>query len=332
MNENDESESDEAGDDGRANHRETVSLPFKVMVSARFLVMSLVSSVLLAFAVGRAARLILLEGPRRALLAERRQSTLRNRPDYVNKYVGYESSLPSLIAIDERKIPHTRYTAKHFDTARSVIRSSYLARNRYGARTSIDEDHVQVCLTDEDGKRTCSGEDTVTTKDAYEDEVDTQPAGEHLMVDIKNVDGAFLNSEQLLSRAMVDVVKAAELTLLSYHCHGLTPAGVSCVGILLHNYISFHTWPVEGVITFDLCSSGSKSILPVLPIIERLFGVPRTPSYPGQVVEQPENRWAHKLRGFRHRPTKSSNLVLGTDLGKSILRILGVEYKKEVSQ
>ena len=328
MNENDESESDEAGNVGMASHRETITLPFKVMVSARFLVMSLISSVLLAFAVGRAARLILLEGPRRALLAERRQSTLRNRPDYVDKY---ESSLTSLVATDERKVPHTRYTAKNFDTARSVVRSTWLAMNRDDAHIPINEGHAQACLAEDDGKVTCSGEGTVTTKDAYEDEVDEQPAGEHLMVDIKNVDGAFLNSEQRLSRAMVDVVNAAELTVLSYHCHSLMPAGVSCVAILLHNYIAFHTWPVEGVICFDLCSAGSKSILPVLPIIERLFGVPRTPSYPGEVVELPEYRWAHKLRGYRHRPTQSSNLLLGTDLGTTILGILGTEYKEEVS-
>jgi hypothetical protein len=97
-------------------------------------------------------------------------------------------------------------------------------------------------------------------------------------------------------------------------------------------HILFHTWPVEGVITFDLCSAGSKSILPALPIIERLFGVPRTPSHPGQVVESPEYRWAHKLRGFCHHPTMSSHLFLGTDLGALVLRILGTEFKEEVSQ
>ena len=31
------------------------------------------------------------------------------------------------------------------------------------------------------------------------------------------------------------------LTLLSYHCHSLLPAGVSCVGVLLESHISFHT-------------------------------------------------------------------------------------------
>ena len=331
IHENDKSEADKPGNDGRASRRETVSCPFKVSVSVRFLVMSLISSMLLAFAVGRAARLMLLEGPRRALLAERKQSTLRDRLEYVDENIGSESALPLLVAKDGREIPHTRYTSKNFDTARSVASSSWLSRNR-DVHATFNGGHAQVCYTYVNGTGTYSGQDSVAIKDAYEDEVDPQPAGEHLMLDIKNVDGAFLNSEQLLSLAMLDVVNEAELTLLSFHCHGLMPAGVSCVGVLLHNYISFHTWPAEGVIAFDLCSAGSKSILPVLPIVERLFGVPRTPSSPGQVVEQPEYRWAHKLRGFRHHPTKSSNLLLGTDLGANILSILGTELKEEVSK
>jgi S-adenosylmethionine/arginine decarboxylase-like enzyme len=271
---------------------------------------------LLAFAVGKAARFILLEGPRDALLAECRLPALRDRPDHVDKYAGNNLILPPLVARDGKKLPQTRYTAKNFNTARSSVHSTWLAKNR-----EIGSD-----------AETCSDAGSATKDDDDDSEVDLQPAGEHLMVDIKNVNGVFLNSEHLLSRAMIDVVDEAELTLLSYHCHGLSPAGVSCVGILLHNYISFHTWPVEGVITFDLCSAGSKSILPVLPVIERLFGVPRTTSHPGQVVESPEYRWAHKLRGFRHHPTTSSHLFLGTDLGAIVLRVLGTEYKEEVRQ
>ena len=329
---NDKSESDKHGDDGRASRRESASPPFKVSVSAKFLVMSLISSMLLAFAVGRAARLKLLEGPRRALLAERRQSTLRDRADYVDEHIGHERTLPLLVAKDGREIPHTRYTSKNFDTARSVASSTWLTRNR-DVHTALDEGHAQVCSTDVNGTRTCSGQDSGAIENAYEDDVDPQPAGEHLMLDIKNVDGAFLNSEQRLALAMLEVIKEAELTLLSFHCHGLLPAGVSCVGVLLQReYISFHTWPAEGVITFDLCSAGPKSILPVVPIVEKLFGVPRSLSYPGQVVEQPEYRWAHKLRGFRHHPTTSSNLLLGTDLGASTLSLLGMEFKEEVSK
>jgi hypothetical protein len=35
------------------------------------------------------------------------------------------------------------------------------------------------------------------------------PAGQHLLVDMKNVDGSFLNSEERLSKAIVDTVKLA---------------------------------------------------------------------------------------------------------------------------
>ena len=76
-----------------------------------------------------------------------------------------------------------------------------------------------------------------------------EPAGQHLLVDIKSVDGTFLNSEDRLARAMVDLIEMSGLTMLSYHCHGLEPVGVSCVGVLLESHISFHTWPIPGVIT-----------------------------------------------------------------------------------
>ena len=36
-----------------------------------------------------------------------------------------------------------------------------------------------------------------------------RPAGQHLLVDIKGVEGAFLNSEERLSKAMVDTVEEA---------------------------------------------------------------------------------------------------------------------------
>jgi S-adenosylmethionine/arginine decarboxylase-like enzyme len=63
------------------------------------------------------------------------------------------------------------------------------------------------------------------------------------LVDIKNVDPYFLNSEEQLADAMISIIKEAELTLLSYHCHSLTP-GVTCIGFLLESHIALHTWYV----------------------------------------------------------------------------------------
>jgi S-adenosylmethionine decarboxylase proenzyme len=100
------------------------------------------------------------------------------------------------------------------------------------------------------------------------------PSGQHLLVDIRYVDAEFLNSEERLSKAMVDTVKEAGLTMLSYHCHAIMPAGISCVGVLMGSHISFHTWPAEGVITLDLFTCGNNPLLPVVETIEKLFGIP----------------------------------------------------------
>lgn len=64
------------------------------------------------------------------------------------------------------------------------------------------------------------------------------PSGQHLLVDLKGVDSEFLNSEQQLAEAMLDLVTESRLTLLSYHCHSLVPTGVACIGVLLESHVS----------------------------------------------------------------------------------------------
>jgi len=121
-----------------------------------------------------------------------------------------------------------------------------------------------------------------------------EPAGQHLLVDIKGIEAAFLDSEERLAKAMVDTVNHAGLTMLSYHCHKLIPKGVSCVGVLLESHISFHTWPDEGVITLDLFTCGNNPLVPVVKTIKDLFGIPRENDTIGM-------QWSHELRGFRNK-------------------------------
>jgi S-adenosylmethionine/arginine decarboxylase-like enzyme len=278
---------------GQMRDEEVISSSYRVMVSPKFVVLSLLSSMLLAFTVGRAARHVLVEGPKNALLLTRKKSILWEVTD----------GLPSLLTRDGNKIPRTRYLSKNFDTSRSASSSSWLAKSRESAPSAEDKTcHPNEC---EDVERPL-------------------PIAAHLMVDIKRVDGAFLNSESRLANAMLEVVNEAELTLLSYHCHGLVPMGVSCVGVLLQNYMSFHTWPEKGVITLDLCVGGTADILPVLSIIERSFGVPQT----GRTLEEkPEMRWAHKVRGF----AEVEKLLLSTDLGLYVVNNLNHDVKEVVS-
>jgi hypothetical protein len=49
----------------------------------------------------------------------------------------------------------------------------------------------------------------VSTEDSNKIEGQHRPSGQHLLVDIKGVDADFLNSEERLSKAMVDTVKEA---------------------------------------------------------------------------------------------------------------------------
>ena len=70
--------------------------------------------------------------------------------------------------------------------------------------------------------------------------VHDHPTGQHLLLDIKHIDSSFLNSEERLVSAMVELVaSAADNTLLSYHCHQQLPMGVSCAGKICMYSISF---------------------------------------------------------------------------------------------
>jgi len=156
------------------------------------------------------------------------------------------------------------------------------------------------------------------------------PAGQHLLVDIKNVEAAFLNSEQRLADAMVEVVQSAGLTLLSYHCHSLLPAGVSCVGVLLESHISFHTWPDEGVITLDLFTCGPNPLLPVVSDLERLFGIPRVKPNSTE-LEKVVTLWSHELRGFRDSDSRKRHpLDSQSDLATEIVSPLEILKKEQI--
>jgi S-adenosylmethionine decarboxylase proenzyme len=147
-----------------------------------------------------------------------------------------------------------------------------------------------------------------------------EPSGQHLLVDIKNVEGAFLDSEERLAHAMVESVKAGGLTMLSYHCHKLIPSGVSCVGVLLESHISFHTWPDDGVITLDLFTCGANPLLPVLPKIEELFAI----------GENTVTQWSHEVRGFRLDKTHVNYLDHSSDLAYWVLSPLEMHSKTEI--
>ena len=159
---------------------------------------------------------------------------------------------------------------------------------------------------------------------AAADQEEHLPAGQHLLMDIQNVNAGFLDSEERLANAMLELVDQCGLTLLSYHCHKLKPSGVSCAGVLLESHVSFHTWPRAGVITLDLFTCGPNSLLPVVPLAEQLFAVPSSQS----TTLPPKVIWAHKIRGFAEGD--GMDISETTDMQWFPIGMM-TEYKEEAS-
>jgi len=282
---------------------------YDVNVSGRFVFISFMATLILSFTVGRVTRLM-IEGPIVANSFSDSQESSKQR------------SLPSPILLEGKEVPITLYTSKNFDTSKAATMSSlYLEKTSSGSvKDSIESGDINTC-DNKDGQEQCT-----RGKEKIDEEDEHLPAGQHLLVDMKNIDGNFLNSEERLAHAMVDVVNESKLTLLSYHCHSLIPMGVSCVGVLLESHISFHTWPEEGVITLDLFTCGSGLLVPVMPILKRLFAIPQE-TIGNEVPPKPVTLWSHKMRGFRPETFQNH---LTTDLS-GLLEPLQYDLKEEIA-
>lgn len=329
-----------------------VSSGYMVHVSMRFVVLSLLSSVLLAFAVGRVARVMLLEQQQRQLQQddlERRFLDANNDGDYTARTRPHMAALPDPVMMYGKVPPRNEYTSKTFDTTMSSSTQSRWVVTKVGEEQCVHLPHHECdasssnseptnlstseSSSSDQGAQECSrGKETcvlVEDDDDDDDEVHL-PAGQHLLIDIEHVDSSFLNDEERLARAMLALVDGCGLTLLSYHCHKLIPMGVSCAGVLLESHVSFHTWPKEGVITLDLYTCGPTSLVPILPLAEKLFSIPRKNTDAGDATSQPNMVWAHKYRGFYNETTMDEKADL-IDLQSFPLGMM-TDYKKEVSR
>ena len=249
-----------------------------------------------------------------------------------------ELKFPAPELIKGKEAPKTKYTSMvHTDVLSTTAGYATLHLLDSESESKLDVagkgDSKEVCYQTADGHSKCSidsfskedRENADQMQDQATDGVDEKhlPAGQHLLVDIERVNSSFLDDEVQLAQAMVDVVNESQLTLLSYHCHKLIPMGVSCVGVLLESHISFHTWPEAGVITLDLFTCGSGLLVPVLPIIKKLFALPREGASDA-IDEQPHTVWTHKLRGFR-------NENQATDLMTNVLELSVFDLKEEIA-
>lgn len=292
---------------------EAQSPAYVVYVPLRFLVVTLLGSVLLAFGVGQAARLVVTNGFEPLLEA-------------VADSADEKGVLPHPIMPNGKKVPKTAYTSKHYDTGKSVTSDSLLARTQL---QSENKKWVK-CIDSESGNTICHNEEhpSSSSSDDEDEEEIHEPAGQHLLVDIENLDAGFLNSKERLARAMMDLVDLSGLTLLSYHCHEMEPSGVSCAGVLLESHVSFHTWPAQGVITLDLFTCGPASLVPYVPVLEKLFCIGRKTAREGEELEPPHMLWSYKRRGFRNETAYDAS---AGDIYNAMYSLMELENKTQIA-
>ena len=160
--------------------------------------------------------------------------------DFAQTYAGASernrNKLPSPVVLPGKEVPFTSYASKSFNVA-GVSFSDTVHIDR---RPAGGSDQGQCSQEDRlDEEKNSQGEARVSDYSHNDDSDGLHlPAGQHLLVDIKDVDSEFLNDETRLAMAMIELINESKLTLLSYHCHGLVPIGVSCAGVLLESHVS----------------------------------------------------------------------------------------------
>ncbi len=124
-----------------------------------------------------------------------------------------EKQLPPPTVIPGKEVPPTTYTFQHFPAGGSRINYDLLL-----ARSDEEHEHDNTVSKSAEDSSEDSSDDS--SEDGSDDPLEGLhlPAGQHLLVDIKNVDPIFLNSEDRLAEAMIQLVDESKLTLLSYHC------------------------------------------------------------------------------------------------------------------
>jgi spermidine synthase len=126
----------------------------------------------------------------------------------------------------------------------------------------------------------------------------------HILFDLEKIDPHFLDSEQSLTRAARTLGQHAEKSVSYDVCHRRS-SGVDCVVSFGDGRLSLSTWPSQGVMAADLFACDQKAdlnfFLPIVPIMEELFGIPSSPSESAHMI------WGQRSRGFRHAGEEKYN-------------------------
>mmetsp|Transcript_14153 Transcript_14153/g.28862 ORF Transcript_14153/g.28862 Transcript_14153/m.28862 type:complete len:654 (-) Transcript_14153:124-2085(-) len=194
-------------------------------------------------------------------------------------------------------------------------------------------------LTDESANYTSLSESwfVFDASDRDEDDESAAGIGNQLLVDIKNVNSNFLNSEERLKKAMIALLAENDFEPVSYYCRSRNHAGYSCHGHFDEAVMNLYTFPFNGVISLDLLTRDEEDLISFLEKIEGVFAIPEEKIH--QLDEDyppPQMTWTHKLRNFRHEfgvedYHEGGKSVVEGELTQDILSQPGFEMKKQVA-
>ena len=81
--------------------------------------------------------------------------------------------------------------------------------------------------------------------------------GRHLILEMWGCRN--LNSTEIVERALRDVVREADLTLLDINVYPFTPIGVTGVAVVTESHVMIHTWPEYGYAAVDVFTCGDQA-------------------------------------------------------------------------
>jgi S-adenosylmethionine decarboxylase proenzyme len=87
--------------------------------------------------------------------------------------------------------------------------------------------------------------------------------GNHLLLEVYDVDFALLNDLDSLQETMERGINRAGMTILNIFSHCFIPQGCTIVIALSESHVSCHTWPENGCIAIDAytCGEGNPKII-----------------------------------------------------------------------
>ena len=82
--------------------------------------------------------------------------------------------------------------------------------------------------------------------------------GRHVIIELWGC-GDAINDADLVKAAMVEAVRAANVTLLNIFVYAFSPQGVTGVAVLSESHLSVHTWPEHGYVAADVFTCGETT-------------------------------------------------------------------------